>query len=93
MTFCSGGSSPSDKGGGDWGWGGVPGHPDPEIRRGLVLRFIFRPFGPQFGLKIRGGASPPGPSAGSATVLVTRPDSLPLSYRRLVWVNVACVFN
>ena len=91
MTFCSGGPSPSNKGGGDGE--GYPVIQDPEIRRGLVLRFIFRPFGPQFGLKIRGGASPPGPSAGSAAVLVTRPDSPPLSYRRLVWVNVACVFN
>ena len=29
-------------------------------------QFFFRPFGPQFGLKIR-GADPPGPSPGSAT--------------------------
>ena len=58
-----------------------------------VLKFFFPPFGPQFGLKVRGGGSSPGPSPGSATVLVTTPDSPPLSYRRLVWVNVACVFN
>ena len=44
----SGGSRPSDKGG--------PGHPDPEIRGGGL------PFGPHFGLKIRGGPGPPGPS-------------------------------
>ena len=38
------------------GWGGgVGGHPDPEIR-GAVSKKIFWPLGPQFGLKIRGGA-------------------------------------
>ena len=43
----SGGSRPSDKGG--------PGHPDPEIRgeRSQKKNF-FQPFGPQFGLKMRG---------------------------------------
>ena len=47
---------------------GRPGHPDPEITgegRGVKKEF-FRPFGPQFGLKI-GGAGPPGPTPGSAT--------------------------
>ena len=40
-------------GGGEGG-----GHPDPEIR----WSGFFRPFGPQFGLRIRGwGGSPPGP--------------------------------
>ena len=36
--------------------------PDLEIR-GAVSKIFFRPFGPQFGLKIRegGGAGPPGP--------------------------------
>ena len=82
MTFCSGGPRPSDKGGGE-----VPGHPDPEIRGGPGLKFFL------VWSKNMGGASPPGPSSGSATVLVTGPDSPPLSYRRLVWVNVACVFN
>ena len=41
---------------------GRPGHPEPEITgegRGIKKKF-FRPFGPQFGLKIR-GAGPPGP--------------------------------
>ena len=34
---------------------GGGGHPDPEIRvGGTVSKKIFRPFGPQFGLKIRG---------------------------------------
>ena len=42
----SGGSRPSDKGGG----GGCPGHPDPEITGGGGGRSnSFRPFGPQFG--------------------------------------------
>ena len=40
---------------------GRPGHPEPEITgegRGIKKNF-FRPFGPQFGLKIR-GAGPSG---------------------------------
>ena len=39
---------------------GRPAHPDPEITgegRGIKKNF-FRPFGPQFGLKIRGGGGP-----------------------------------
>ena len=38
----------------DW----VPGHPDPEIRRGPGLKkkkFFFGPIGPQFRLKVRRG--------------------------------------
>ena len=42
------------------------GHPDPEIKAGVSQK-NFQPFGPQFGLKIRGGPAPPGPSPGSAT--------------------------
>ena len=43
-----------------------PGHPDPEISRGAVSKKnFFRPFAPQFGLKIRGGG--PGLSPRSAT--------------------------
>ena len=35
---------------------GGPCHPDPEIMRGSSLqKSFFRPFGPQFGLKIEGG--------------------------------------
>ena len=30
-------------------------HPDPEMRRAAVSKKFFRPFGPQFSLKIRGG--------------------------------------
>ena len=48
---------------------GVPGNPDPDIRRGgRSPKKISRPFGPQFGLKIREGPGPPGPSPGSATL-------------------------
>ena len=51
---------------------GGPGHPDPEIRRWgarSLKQNFFRPFGPQFGLKIRGLPGPPGPSPGSVTGL------------------------
>ena len=38
------------------------GHPDPEITEEPGLnRTFFRPFGPQFGLKVRVGGWPPGP--------------------------------
>ena len=42
------------------GGGGGGGYPDPEIRGwpGLKKKF-FRPFGPQFGLKIGGGGASP----------------------------------
>ena len=43
------------------------GHADPEIRGGGLKEIVFRPFGPHFGLKIR-GAGPPGPSPGTTTV-------------------------
>ena len=34
-------------------------HPDPNIRAGgQTPKKFFQPFGPQFGLKIRGGPSP-----------------------------------
>ena len=46
---------------------GGPGHPDPEIRGGGLQKNTFWPFGPQFGLKIREGGAPPGPSPRSAT--------------------------
>ena len=48
---------------------GRPAHPDPEITgegRGIKKNF-FRPFGPQFGLKIRGGARAPQAPSGFAT--------------------------
>ena len=62
VLVSSGGSRPSDRVG--------AGHPEPEIRGGpgLQKRF-FRPFGPHFGLKIRGWPWPPGPLPGSATGL------------------------
>ena len=64
LGLQGGGSKPSDNGG--------PGHPDPEIRRWgarSLKQNFFRPFGPQFGLKIRWVPGPPGPSPGSATGL------------------------
>ena len=59
----SGGSRPSYKGGGqssrpsDKGRGG--GHPDPEMGGRRSQKNFFRPFGPQFGLKIRAPRTPP----------------------------------
>ena len=56
-TLRSGESRPSDK----WGmWGGGGGG-------GGLQRNFFRPFGPQFGLKIREEAGPPSPSPRSAS--------------------------
>ena len=44
------------------GRGGGGGYPDPEIRWGPgVQKVFFRPFGPQFSLKISGGPGPPRP--------------------------------
>ena len=45
--------------------------PEPDLKiRGAVFKRFFRPFGPQFGLKTKGGrgAGPPGFSLRSATV-------------------------
>ena len=48
----------------------MAGYPDPEIKGkggaggGAVSKNVFRSFGPQFGLKFKGG---PGPSPGSTT--------------------------
>ena len=47
--------------------GGGAGHPEPEIREGRSPKQLFRPFGPQFGLKIRGLGEGVGRSYGSAT--------------------------
>ena len=69
VAFClffSSRSRPSDRGGG----GSRGSHLDPEIRGGLQKNF-FQPFGPQFGLKIRGATGSLGPSSRSATVLAT----------------------
>jgi len=54
--LSSGGSRPSDNGGGAGGGGG---HPDPQIRGRRSPKIFFRPFVPQFGLKIRGGGGLP----------------------------------
>ena len=55
VEINSDGSRPSDK--------GEPGHPDPEKKSGggRSQKQFYQPFGPQFGLKIRGwggGRSP-----------------------------------
>ena len=53
---------------------GEPGHPDPEITGGgkRSQKKLFQPFGPQFGLTIRGGGGwGGGPSPGSITAKVT----------------------
>ena len=44
------------------------GHPDPEIREepGLNKKFC-RPFGPKFGLKVRGGGGGRDPTPGPTT--------------------------
>ena len=54
---------PQMGGGGGGGGGGRGGHPDPEIRgrRGQCQKNLLRPFGPQYGLKIRWGPGPSGP--------------------------------
>ena len=70
LVKCSGGSRPLDKGG--------PVDPDPEIRGGgpWPQKKIFHPFGPHFGLKIRGGGGSPGPPPGSATEMYPNPNTL-----------------
>ena len=88
MTFCSGGPRPSDKGAGG-------GYPVIQTLRygGAWFKFFFSALRASVWYKNKGRGEPPRPLPGSTTVLVTRPDSPPLSYRRLVLVNVACVFN
>ena len=65
---------------------GGGGHPDPEIRGGggSFLKNVFRPFGPQFGPKIRGGPGPPGPFPGSASEIdVFSPQAKDLRIMRI----------
>ena len=53
---------------------GEPSHPDPEITGvgAVSKKKMFQPFGPQFGLTIRGeGWGGSGPSPGSITAKVT----------------------
>ena len=55
------------------GEGGGGGHPNSEIRGGPPVspKNFFRPIGPQFGIKIKGGGGRrPGPSPGSAAEVV-----------------------
>ena len=62
---CRAAADPDLGGGG----GGRGGHPDPDKSGGGGLKKIFRPFGPQFALKIREAPPfPPGPSSGFATL-------------------------
>ena len=78
-----------------WGGGGGGGNSDPEIREGPVSpKIFFRPFGPQFGLKIRagGGAGPPVPSPGSANGEWFEPRSHFMSRLSLI-VRVYVVLN
>ena len=58
----SGGSGPSDKGGEGWGWGGGRSSRPWDKARGWARsqKIFFRPFGPQFALKIRGGGGQAG---------------------------------
>ena len=65
-----GASRPSGGGRGGGSVGGGGSHLDPELRRGPgVKKKKFRPFGPQFGLKIEGGGKGGGGGGvpGSAT--------------------------
>ena len=56
-----GGIQPRGRGGGGGGWGssnpGIRG----EGKGAPVSKRFFQPYGPQFGLKIRGASGPPGP--------------------------------
>ena len=65
----SGGSGPSDKGGEGWGWGGGRSSRPWDKARGWARsqKIFFRPFGPQFALKIRGGGGKPDTSPESST--------------------------
>ena len=56
------------------------GHPDPDIRGGggWPQKNFFWPFGPHFGLKIRGGQGPPSPFPGSASVPISFPIKHPV---------------
>ena len=66
------------------------GHPDPGGGGLLVTKKIFRPFGPQFGLKIKGGGAggPPGLSPGSATATLLFWQATVLTY--LVFFESNC---
>ena len=72
---------------------GRGGHPDPEIRGGGggLKKNLFRPFGPQFGLKIRGAGGPPGTSPGSAIGHCRREDPL-RSFFPMTFVYI-CIEN
>ena len=81
MYVCSGGFRPSDKGGEGgrssrpWYKGGGGGWPQ---------KIFFWPFGPHFGLKIRGGQGPPSPFPGSASVPISFPIKHPVPWLTLM---------
>ena len=63
------------------GGGGGGGHPDPGLRGMPSLeKIFFRPFGPQFGLKIRGGGGWERPSPTFATEVVIVWGGSPYSF-------------
>ena len=66
---------------------GGPGHPDPEKMGGggRSPKIIFRPFGPQFALKIRGR----GPRAPPKVPVLERVHSTPL----FIWVKPCFVVS
>ena len=75
------------------GWG--PRHPDPEIGGGCGLKKIW-PFGPQFGLEIRGGTGPLSPSTRSASeVFIMTLHYLDgfSSFHRLLWRDASFTFT
>ena len=56
------------------------GRPDTEIRGARSQKDFFWPFGPHFGLKIKGGPGPPGPSPDSPLSTVGHGKSTTLNY-------------
>ena len=58
---------PSDKREGEGGGGSS--HPDPGIKGGCLKKNFFRPFGPQFGVKIRGDPPLDPPSTYASTLI------------------------
>ena len=78
---------------------GEPGHPGPEIRvggGGGSQKIFFRPFGPQFSLKIRG----PSPGSDNAVRIVETDHSYfekgcrkkSAQSRKVLWVVLSSLF-
>ena len=74
VEINSGGSRPSDN--------GEPSHPHPEKKKGGggggLKKIFFQPFGPQFGLKIRGWGVGGGGGGGGGQAPWAPPLDLPL---------------